>query len=125
MSSQNNTKEDFYDRVYKVVERIPYGSVTTYGAIARFLGTGGSARTVGYALNQTLKTDGPSLPCHRVVNRLGQLTGKAYFGPGIMEMLLKQEAITFLDEDTVDLARHFWDPADALTFPDVYVEKRD
>ena len=105
-------KADFYERVYAVVARIPHGRVTTYGAIARFLGIGGSARMVGYALNLTLKSDGPELPCHRVVNRLGQLSGKAYFGPGVMEALLRQENITFLDEDTIDLDRHFWDPAE-------------
>lgn len=110
---------DFYEKVYEVVARIPLGRVTTYGAIARFLGVGGSARMVGYALNETLKHNGPELPCHRVVNRLGHLSGKAYFGPGIMEMLLRQEGINFLDEDTIDLAKHYWDPADELKGPSI------
>lgn len=103
---------DFYELVYEVVARIPHGRVTTYGAIARHLGIGRSARMVGYALSQTLKSEGPDLPCHRVVNRLGQLSGKTYFGPGVMESLLRQEGIVFLDDDTIDLDRHYWDPAE-------------
>lgn len=109
---------DFYTRVYAVVAEIPSGRVTSYGAIARYLGTGRSARMVGYALNKSLELEspegGPSLPCHRVVNRLGQLSGKAYFGPGVMESLLRQEGIRFTAPDTVDITRHFWDPAAAL-----------
>ncbi len=103
--------DDFYEKVYEVVAEIPFGRVTTYGAIARFLGIGGSARMVGYALNKTLRTDGPDLPCHRVVNRLGELSGKAHFGHGVMESLLQQENITFVDENTIDLEKHFWDPS--------------
>jgi methylated-DNA-protein-cysteine methyltransferase-like protein len=102
---------DFNEKVYEVVAHIPIGRVTTYGAIARYLGIGGSSRMVGYALNQTLRRDGPDLPCHRVVNRLGQLTGKAAFSDGVMESLLRQEGITFIAEDTVSLDQHFWDPA--------------
>lgn len=107
-------KADFFDRVYEVVARIPYGRVTSYGAIANFLGVGGSARTVGWALNQTINTDGPDLPCHRVVNRLGQLSGKVHFGPGVMESLLRQEGVRFIDENTVDIDAHFWDPSKEL-----------
>lgn len=105
---------DFFDRVFEVVAKIPNGRVTTYGAIARHLGLGGSARTVGWALNQSIQKDGPDLPCHRVVNRLGQLTGKIHFWPGVMEALLRQEGIVFVAEDTVDMERHFWDPSELL-----------
>ncbi len=120
--------KDFYERVYEVVARIPKGKVTTYGAIARYLGTGGSARMVGWALNKTLsKPMSPSfersmslsikplqtlpmLPCHRVVNRTGELTGKAWFGGNVMEELLRSEGVTFDDQCRVDLDRHFWQP---------------
>lgn len=112
MSTQKNT--DFFERVYEVVAKIPLGKVTTYGAIANFLGVGGSARTVGWALNSSIMTQQPTLPCHRVVNRLGQLTGKIHFGPGVMEHLLRAEGIQFTADDTVDLNAHFWNPADHL-----------
>lgn len=118
MTDSSTAFPDFYTRVYAVVAEIPYGRVTSYGAIARYLGTGRSARMVGYALNKSLELEteenAPSLPCHRVVNRLGQLSGKAYFGPGVMESLLRQEGIQFVEADTVDIRRHFWDPAEAL-----------
>lgn len=121
MSASSQKNPDFYERVYAVVAEIPAGYVTSYGAIARYLSSGGSARMVGYALNKSLETEadtgGPSLPCHRVVNRLGQLSGKAYFGPGVMESLLRQEGVTFVEADTVDISRHFWDPAEALPPP--------
>ena len=121
MSGRPSATEDFYERVFKVVEQIPYGRVTTYGAIARYLGSGRSSRMVGYALNKSLDLtpdDGkPMLPCHRVVNRLGQLTGKAYFGPGVMESLLRQEDVRFIEADTIDIVAHFWDPAEELPRP--------
>ncbi|MFW6348274.1 MAG: MGMT family protein [Cyclonatronaceae bacterium] len=118
MNTKLSELPDFYERVYAVVAEIPPGRVTSYGAIARYLGTGRSARMVGYALNKSLDQqtsgNGPALPCHRVVNRLGQLSGKAYFGPGVMESLLRQEGVAFKEADTVDIGRHFWDPAEAL-----------
>ncbi len=102
---------DFYSKVYEIVEKIPYGRVTTYGAIAEALGVRRSARIVGWALNQTIERDDlPDLPCHRVVNRDGLLTGKIHFGGDIMEERLKQEGVTFIMEDQVDLDRHFWEP---------------
>lgn len=110
----NKNKADFFDRVYEVVALIPTGKVTTYGAIAGYLGVGGSARTVGWALNSTIITNQPHLPCHRVVNRLGQLTGKIHFGDGVMEFLLRSEGIRFIAVDTVDLESHFWDPREIL-----------
>jgi methylated-DNA-protein-cysteine methyltransferase related protein len=110
MAPDSQTNDSFFERVYAVVERIPYGKVTTYGAIARELGQAGSARMVGWALNSTIVQNRPDLPCHRVVNRLGQLTGKIHFGAGVMEDMLRQEGVSFSATDTVDLKEHFWEP---------------
>ena len=100
---------DFAQRVYTVVRRIPRGRVTTYGRIARALGEPRSARMVGWVLNGA--PDG--VPAHRVVNRNGQLTGAHHFGPpGVMQDLLADEGVGFLDDITVDLDAHLWDPAD-------------
>ncbi len=102
------SKEDFFQRVYKIVSQIPYGKVTTYGAIANALGIKSSAIMVGWALNAAKNRS--DLPCHRVVNRNGLLTGKKHFPtPTIMRELLEQEGINFIDE-MVDLKRHFWKP---------------
>lgn len=107
------SKNDFYQKVYEVVEQIPPGKVTTYGAIAGFLGVRSGARMVGYALNQlTYDREGPSRPAHRVVNRLGQLTGRAHFGGDVMRERLQQEGVEFSDEYTVNMEKHFWNPAD-------------
>ena len=103
-------KNDFYDKVFEVVAQIPYGKVTTYGAIANYLGSGGSSRLVGYALNSSIKQPYVNLPCHRVVNRLGQLTGKVHFGADVMETLLRHEGIEFTAEDTINIEKHFWNP---------------
>lgn len=101
---------DFVERVYVVVARIPPGHVTTYGRIARALGSPRSARMVGWALN-SCPTE-RDLPAHRVVNRNGVLTGALHFGhPDVMRALLLAEDVTFLDEITVDLEKHLWDPA--------------
>ncbi|MCF8241588.1 MAG: MGMT family protein [Melioribacteraceae bacterium] len=103
----SNSKHDFFDKVHKVVAKIPKGKVTTYGAIAEVCGIKSSARTVGWALNKS-----PSnLPAHRVVNRFGALTGRIHFGdPTLMEELLKSEGIDFTEEGFVDMKKHFWDP---------------
>jgi methylated-DNA-protein-cysteine methyltransferase related protein len=103
--------KSFFNSVYDIVSEIPPGRVTTYGAIARFLGQGGSARMVGWALNSTLEQRQPDLPCHRVVNRLGQLSGKIHFTGTVMEDMLRQEGVSFTAPDTVNLEKHFWDPA--------------
>ena len=101
-------KENFFDRVYKVVERIPYGKVTTYGAIAEYCGIKSAARTVGWALNGAKES---GLPCHRVVNRFGALSGKIHFGdPNLMEDLLVSEGIEFDKNDYVKIDKYFWDP---------------
>ncbi len=104
--AENNT-DDFYERVYEVVALIPRGKVTTYGAIAAHLGVASGARMVGYALN---RSHGKQIPAHRVLNRLGQLTGRAHFPDDTMRERLQQEGISFVEEFTVDIDRHFWNP---------------
>ena len=90
-------KNDFFDRVLEIVAQIPYGKVTTYGAIAEVCGVKSAARTVGWALNSASES---GLPCHRVVNRFGALSGKVHFGsPTIMHELLESEGIEFTDDD--------------------------
>jgi len=99
---------DFFDRVYAIVAKIPYGKVTTYGHIAEVCGIKSSARTVGWALNSA-KDSG--LPCHRVVNRFGALTGKLHFGSAfIMEDLLRSEGIEFDKNGNVRMEKSLWIP---------------
>ncbi|MGE5437053.1 MAG: MGMT family protein [Syntrophothermus sp.] len=106
--AKKNKNEDFFDKVFKVVAKIPYGKVTTYGAIAEVCGTRASARTVGWALNSA---KGSNLPCHRVVNRFGALTGKMHFGSStIMADLLRSEGIEFDDDGNVNMKKHLWIP---------------
>jgi methylated-DNA-protein-cysteine methyltransferase-like protein len=101
----------FIERVYDVVARIPCGRVTTYGRIARALGSPRSARMVGWALNRTPPER--NLPAHRVVNRVGFLSGALHFGhPDEMRDLLLEEGVPFVDDETVDLDAVVWDPAD-------------
>jgi len=101
-------KKDFFDRVYEVVAKIPKGKVTTYGAIAEVCGIKSSARTVGWALNGA-KMSG--LPCHRVVNRNGVLTGKVHFGDiHLMQELLQSEGVLFDEKDNVVMSKYFWKP---------------
>lgn len=100
---------DFAERVYTVVRMIPYGHVTTYGSIARALGAPRGARLVGWILRGSPE----DVPAHRVVNRLGVLSGAVHFGhPNAMHDLLVEEGVTFKDEITVDMNQHYWDPAD-------------
>lgn len=107
-------KSDFFERVYQVVQQIPYGWVTSYGAIARYLGSGRSARMVGYAMNASVGR--PEVPAHRVVNRQGLLTGKHHFGGSrVMEQLLQNEGIPVQEDQVVDFDRYFWDPTVELT----------
>lgn len=98
---------DYYERVYKVVSMVPKGRVTTYGSIARFLGIASGARMVGYALNNV---DDPGIPAHRVVNRNGELTGRAHFPDDTMRERLQQEGVAFVDDYQIDIEAHFWDP---------------
>lgn len=103
---------DFFERVWEVVALIPTGRVTTYGDIAGHLGLRSAARTVGWALNAAA---GTGLPCHRVVNRFGALSGSVHFGgPHIMEDLLRSEGVVFRDDGTVDMERHRWIPSEEL-----------
>jgi methylated-DNA-protein-cysteine methyltransferase-like protein len=104
------TDTGFFDGVYQVVRYIPYGRVSTYGAIARYLGSPQSARMVGWALNKSFDGKG-YVPAHRVVNRLGLLTGKHYFGySGTMRQLLEGEGIRVEDDQIQDFSQVFWDP---------------
>jgi methylated-DNA-protein-cysteine methyltransferase-like protein len=103
-------EKGFFERVYAVVRQIPYGRVTSYGAIARYLGTGGSARMVGWAMNNAHNID--DIPAHRVVNRNGVLTGKHHFpGTTLMQQLLENEGIVVLNDQISGFKERFWDPA--------------
>ena len=105
---RHKSNEDFFDRVYTLVKKIPYGKVTTYGHIAEACGIKSAARTVGWALNGAKES---GLPCHRVVNRYGALTGKIHFGdPTIMEDLLRSEGIEFDENGYVKLDKYLWIP---------------
>lgn len=102
-------QDSFFQRVYEVTKSIPYGRVSTYGAIARFLGTPRSARMVGWALNASHLDE--SIPAHRVVNRTGLLTGKHHFkGTNLMQQLLESEGITVKNNAIVDFETKLWDP---------------
>ena len=102
---------DFYDRVYEVVEQIPEGKVTSYGAIAGYLGVASGARMVGYAMNNCHHSPiGERIPAHRVLNRLGQLTGRHFFYGDSMRERLQQEGIEFIEEFQVNMKEHFWNP---------------
>lgn len=106
-------KQDFFDMVWQVVREIPRGKVTTYGAIAKFIGTTSSARTVGWAMNAA--HNDKTIPAHRVVNRLGMLSGKMHFStPFEMEDLLKNEGILVENNKIINFNAVFWDPNSAL-----------
>lgn len=104
----------FFDDVWAVVRLIPFGRVTSYGAIAEYLGSRGSARMVGWAMNAS-HSSVRDIPAHRVVNRSGVLTGKHHFGgPRIMCQLLESEGITIVEDRIQDFDRVFWDPSREL-----------
>jgi methylated-DNA-protein-cysteine methyltransferase-like protein len=106
-----NSKYRFFEDVYEVVRLIPKGRVTTYGAIAAYLGTKLSARMVGWAMNSS-HTAYPPVPAQRVVNRNGMLTGKHHFEtPTKMEELLKQEGVEINNDIVIHFSTQFWDPA--------------
>ena len=105
--------QNFFQKVYEVARKIPYGRVTSYGAIARYLGAARSARMVGWAMNGAGGME--DVPAHRVVNRIGMLTGKFHFdGTNLMQQLLESEGIVVRDNQVVDFELHFWDPAREL-----------
>lgn len=102
---------DFFSRVYDVTRLIPYGRITSYGAIARYLGSGRSARMVGWALN-VCHNNPDFIPAHRVVNHKGLLTGKHHFGnSSTMKQLLENESIIIEDDMILNFKEKFWDPA--------------
>ncbi|HEY6064297.1 MAG TPA: MGMT family protein [Chitinophagaceae bacterium] len=108
--------ENFFELVFEVARQIPKGRVTSYGAIAACLGTKSSARMVGWAMNGAGRVR-PKVPAHRVVNRLGILSGKQHFSPpGMMEKLLKKEGIKVKNDQVVDFKKKFWDPVKELGF---------
>lgn len=103
----------FFSKVYEVVRQIPEGKVTSYGAIAKYLGSPQSSRMVGWAMNASHSID--DVPAHRVVNRKGLLTGKHHFGGGtIMQQLLENEGVQIKEDQIQDLEKHFWDPVKSL-----------
>jgi methylated-DNA-protein-cysteine methyltransferase-like protein len=102
--------EDFFSRVYEIASLIPYGRVTSYGAIARCIGSPQAARMVGWAMNQA-HSHPEFIPAHRVVNRIGMLSGKHHFGgPRVMQELLENEGIRIEDDRVVNFSTIFWDP---------------
>lgn len=105
-------EKGFFEKVYDLVRQIPYGKVTSYGAIAAFLGSKGSARMVGWALNNS-KNIPENLPAHRVVNRSGLLTAKRHFGGGnTLVELLESEGVIIVDDKISNFNEVFWDPSD-------------
>lgn len=111
---KDQTPNDFFSRVYETTMLIPYGRITSYGAIARYLGSGRSARMVGWALNAS-HTRSELIPAHRVVNRNGLLTGKHHFGnSSTMQQLLENEGLIVDDDRVVNFREKFWDPSREL-----------
>lgn len=105
---------DFFSKVYEVVKLIPPGRVTSYGAIAKYLGTTSSARMVGWAMNAS-HSHSEFVPAHRVVNRNGLLTGKHHFDmPNAMNELLENEGIKLSGDQIIDFENHFWNPVKEL-----------
>ncbi len=104
----------FFDKVYEVVRLIPKGRVTSYGAIANYLGSAGASRMVGWAMNSA-HSQKKRVPAQRVVNRQGLLTGKHHFGgPQIMQQLLENEGIIVKNDQIVNFDKVFWDPSREL-----------
>jgi methylated-DNA-protein-cysteine methyltransferase-like protein len=103
---------NFFDKVYQVAKQIPYGRVTSYGAIATYLAAPRSARMVGYAMNGS---HGKDIPAHRVVNRKGLLTGKHHFdGTNLMQQLLESEGIVVIENQIQEFDKLFWNPSKEL-----------
>ena len=105
--------DNFFEKVYKVACKIPFGRVTSYGAIGAYLGAAKSARMVGWAMNKAHNLD--DVPAHRVVNKKGLLTGKHHFdGTNLMQQLLENEGIVVIENQIQDLEKVFWNPMDEL-----------
>ena len=108
-----NSKTDFFEKVYAVVKQIPFGRVSTYGAIANYLGSKKSARVVGWAMNASHQKK--NIPAHRVVNRVGLLTGKKhFFGINLMKHLLENEGMIIDNNQIKNFNNFFWDPSKEL-----------
>lgn len=113
-NKKKRSADSFFDDVFTVVRKIPKGRVTSYGAIAHYLGTKLSARMVGWAMNAAASATKP-VPAHRVVNRNGMLSGKHHFStPTLMEDLLKKEGIKVKDDVIINFKQHYWDPSEEL-----------
>lgn len=111
---KRKTDSDFFSKVYDVTRCIPYGRITSYGAIARYLGSARSARMVGWALNVS-HSNKEFIPAHRVVNHIGLLTGKHHFGnSSTMEQLLENEGIIIENDRITNFKEKFWDPSKEL-----------
>ena len=105
---------DIYSRIFKVVQEIPAGRVSNYGTIARFVGSPRGSRLVGWAMNKSHISE-EYVPAHRVVNRIGMLSGKHHFpGEDLMQQLLENEGIVIIDDQIQDFEKHFWDPMKEL-----------
>jgi methylated-DNA-protein-cysteine methyltransferase-like protein len=105
--------DNFFEKVYDVVRQVPYGRVTNYGAIAKYLGAARSARMVGWAMNAAHGHD--DVPAHRVVNRVGLLTGKHHFdGTNLMQQLLESEGVKVKENKVINFDKLLWDPAKEL-----------
>ncbi len=105
--------ENFFEKVYDIARKIPYGRVTSYGAIAKYLGAAKSARMVGWAMNACNGDE--TIPAHRVVNRKGMITGKHHFsGINLMQQLLESEGLVIKDDKIVNFETTFWNPSKNL-----------
>ena len=111
---QKTENKDFFSRVFEIAKLVPHGRVTSYGAIARCIGSPQAARMVGWAMNKAHSSP-DFIPAHRVVNRIGMLSGKHHFGgPRVMQELLESEGIWIEDDRVVDFSSLFWDPCSEL-----------
>lgn len=109
MVKETADSDNFFERVYQIARQIPEGRVTSYGAIAKCLGSAKSARMVGWAMNASHNRE--DIPAHRVVNRKGLLTGKQHFdGTNLMQQLLENEGIVIVENQIIDFEKHFWEP---------------
>ena len=109
MTKLKSNNDNFFERVYEIVRQIPEGKVTSYGAIAKAIGAARSARMVGWAMNASHNLE--DVPAHRVVNRIGLLSGKHHFeGTNLMQQLLENEGIQVVDNQIIDFEKHFWEP---------------
>jgi methylated-DNA-protein-cysteine methyltransferase-like protein len=117
MNAPNERYRNFFQDVYDVVRLVPPGRVTTYGAIAHYLGSRSAARTVGWAMQAAHGLTGDEyVPCHRVINRNGVLTGKQFYNPpAAMQHALEAEGVPVVEDQVQDFAQRFWDPSKELT----------